>query len=145
MPPRRSKVPSVVRLPVVAISQNSRAEASAQTTESGLSVCWDSREKLQALRERAVELYSELQLQKPRTPSLSEYSFGKRQVQLRQLHQHRLSRLHVAAEIIAYACKLLAPDTHLLEVFLRYLRKSGHTSRSGECLDPSGNFALARR
>ena len=95
-------------------------EIACQVTESELDpVDWDSRGKLHRLRSKVIEVFRELQLEKPRTPSLSEHSFIRRQILKRQEHEAQLHQLESAVEIISYACKLLSSSDHHCEVFLR--------------------------
>lgn len=95
-------------------------EIACQVTESELDpVDWDSRGKLHRLRSKVIEVFRELQLDKPRTPSLSEHSFIRRQILKRQEHEAQLHQLESAVEIISYACKLLSSSDHHCEVFLR--------------------------
>ena len=104
----------------VTTSSNQQAQPSVrdiacQVIESELDPFdWDSRCKLRRLRAKVIEDFRELQLEKPRTPSLSEHRIQKRQEHEAQLHQ-----LESAVEIISYACRLLSSSDHHCEVFLR--------------------------
>ena len=75
-------------------------EIACQVTESELDpVAWDSRGKLHRLRSKVIEVFRELQLEKPRTPSLSEHSFIRRQILKRQEHEAQLHQLESAVKL----------------------------------------------
>ena len=54
----------------------------------------------------------------PKTPSLSQLSFERRQVLKRKEREQELSRIISGAEIIAYGCRIFREDRNVLTLFL---------------------------
>ena len=69
-------------------------------------------------RSKVIEWFVELQVGKPRTPSLSQLSFEKRQVQKRTEHTQHLSTLTTTSQIIAFGCGILKEDDSILQAFI---------------------------
>ena len=65
-----------------------------------------------------IEWFVEFQQGKPKTPSLSQLSFEKRQVQKRTEHTQHLATLTSASQIIAFGCTILKEDDSILQAFL---------------------------
>ena len=84
--------------------------------------CWSLQANnprlLARCRSITIEWYCELQLGKPKTPSLSQLSFERRQILKRTEHEQQLSLLTTTSQIIAYGCNLLKEEDHLLQAFL---------------------------
>ena len=55
---------------------------------------------------------------KEKTPTLSQLSFERRQLQKRKSVTDQLEQIESAAKIIAYGCKVLSAEDSLLEPFL---------------------------
>ena len=75
-------------------------------------------ELLKEVRGKVIEWFCELQFSKPKTPSLSQLSFKRRQNLVRKQHRETLRNLHSIAEIVAFGCHLLKGRKDLLEIFL---------------------------
>ena len=111
--------------------------------------CWSLQDNAPRLlakcRNITIEWYCELQHGKPRTPSLSQLSFERRQILKRTEHEQQLSSLATTSQIIAYGCNLLKEDDHLLQAFLGsvFAELCSHASeevRSGLAEDRARQF-----
>ena len=79
---------------------------------------WDKPKVLARLRSSVIEWYVELQSGKPKTPSLSQLSFERRQVLKRREREQELSNITSGAEIIAYGCRVVREDRNVLTLCL---------------------------
>ena len=113
--------------------------------------CWslqDNNPRLLArCRSVTIEWYCELQQGKPKTPSLSQLSFERRQVLKRTEHEQQLALLTTTSQIIAYGCNLLKEDDHLLQAFLgsvfsELCNKATEEVRSGLAEDLARQFQV---
>ena len=69
-------------------------------------------------RSIVIEWFVEFQQGKPKTPSLSQLSFEKRQVQKRTEHTQHLATLTTTSQIIAFGCNILKEDDSILQALL---------------------------
>ena len=105
---------------------------------------WDKPKVLARLRSSVVEWYVELQSGKPKTPSLSQLSFERRQVLRRREREQELSNIVRGAEIIAYGCRIVREDNNVLTVFLGAVFDILSEFKTTEPENPSSQLLLCR-